>query len=144
MISLGDFYNVSKLLGYDFFIRGRVIHGDNIASKLGFPSANIIYPKNKIEIPFGVYYTRVKISNTDKEYDGILNYGSSFRYNINKIKTEVHIIDFSGDIYGENIQISFIAKIRNLMNFENTEKLKQQLSRDKAFAGIYGRFAFKN
>lgn len=138
MIHLGNFYDANKLLGYNFFINGIVIKGEQIASKLGFPSANILYPNNKIKIPEGVYYVKVHVNNA--EYDGILNHGYSPTINTEELKTEVHILDFNKNIYGENIKISFIKKIRNQFKFENTEKLKAQLQRDIAFAQIYNHF----
>ncbi len=138
MIHLGNFYDANKLLGYNFFLNGIVIKGEQIASKLGFPSANILYPNNKIKIPEGVYFVKVNINNS--EYDGVLNYGYSPTINNQELKTEVHILDFNKNIYGENIKISFIKKIRNQFKFENTEKLKAQLQRDIAFVQIYNRF----
>ena len=138
-ISLGNFPEANKLLGYNYFVNGTVIEGQKIASKLGFPSANIIYPENKVQIPHGVYYVTVEFEN--KVYNGILNHGFAPTIeNKTVLKTEVHILDFDKNIYGKNIKISFISKIRNQMKFENIEKLKAQLTRDKAFAEIYKYF----
>lgn len=141
-LSLGNLHDANKLLGYNFYISGNVIEGEKIAQKIGYPSANIRYPENKIQIPHGVYYVKVKHNN--KEYNGILNHG--FAPTINnetKLKTEVHILDFNQNIYGENIKISLITKIRNQMKFENIDKLKSQLNRDIAFAEIYQHFLNK-
>ena len=138
-IQLGNFYEATPLLGYNYFIEGIVIKGEQIASKLGFPSANIIYPENKIKIQHGVYY--VKVSLDGNEYNGILNHGfAPTMDNIDKLKTEVHIIDFNRNIYGEKIKISFITKIRNQAKYENTDKLKAQILRDIAFTQIYKYF----
>ncbi|MBQ9245870.1 bifunctional riboflavin kinase/FAD synthetase [bacterium] len=141
-LQLGNFIEANKLLGYNFFVTGKVIHGDKIASKLGFPSANIQYPKEKISIPTGVYYVQVDVNG--KIYNGILNHGYFDAENRQKLKTETHIIDFNQDIYGEKITIQFISKIRNQMKFENSEKLKAQIYRDIAFANIYQHFLFGN
>jgi len=139
MIQLGNFTQANKLLGYNYFINGTIIEGEKIARKLGFPSANIIYPENKIQIPHGVYYVRVNVQN--KEYNGILNHGyAPTLKNKTKQKTEVHILDFNKNIYNENIKISFITKIRNQLKFENKEKLIAQINRDIAFAQIYQHF----
>lgn len=138
-LSLGDFYEANKLLGYRYFIRGNVIEGDKLATKLGFPSANIIYPENKIKIPHGVYYVIVDVKG--KKYNGILNHGFAPTVeNESHLKTEIHIIDFDENIYGEKIKVEFVTKIRNQMKFENIEKLKAQLNRDKAFAQMYEHF----
>ena len=117
-IMLGDFVFANQLLGYNFFIRGIVEKGDGIAKTLGFPSANISYNEDKIKVPYGVYFVKVKVRGC--EYNGVLNYG--FAPTISeeqKLKTEVHILDFNQDIYGEDIKISFITKIREQQKFEN-------------------------
>ncbi len=132
-LHLGNFPEANELLGYNFFIKGTVIKGEKIASTLGFPSANINYPDDKIKIPYGVYFVLVNVNG--KEYTGVLNHAIS-----PDLKTEVHIIDFNKDIYGEKIQISFITKIRNQINFENKEKLQAQIKRDIAFTQIYKHF----
>ena len=135
-IEEGNIYFANALLGYKFFIRSKVIEGAHIASTLGFPSANIEYPENIVEIPYGVYY--VIVDYKGEKYNGILNHSKSpSLYPTSKPKTEVHIIDFNKDIYGEEIKISFVAKIRNELNFESKEKLSAQLLRDKAFVEIY-------
>lgn len=141
-ISLGDFISANEMLGYNFFIDGIVIEGDKIARKLGFPSANINYNDEKIKVPFGVYYVKVSVKNT--QYNGILNYGFSPTFeNRERTKTEVHILDFNENIYGERIKISFVTKIRDQIKFVNKEKLIFQLKRDKAFAEIYSHFIKK-
>lgn len=142
-LSLANFYEANKLLGYKYFIQGTVIEGDKLASKLGFPSANINYPEDKIQIPHGVYYVLVTVNG--KEYNGILNHGfAPTAGNENRLKTEVHILDFNNDIYGQKIKISFVTKIRNQIKFESIDKLKAQLNRDKAFAEIYRQFINSN
>jgi riboflavin kinase/FMN adenylyltransferase len=135
-ISLGDFNSANKLLGYKFFIQGSVIKGEKLASRIGFPSANINYPEEKIKMPYGVYFVIVTVDGVD--YNGILNFGASPTFdNIDNVKTEVHILDFDQEIYGKNIKISFVTKIRNQQKFENVEKLKTQIQRDIAFVNVY-------
>ena len=142
-LQLGNFVEANKLLGYNFFVSGTVIYGDKIASKLGFPSANIIYPEDKIKIPTGVYFVQVKVDGM--LYNGVLNHGYTVnRDNQNILKTEVHIPNFNKNLYGKNIRISFITKIRNQMEFENKEKLIAQIIRDIAFVDIYKHFISEN
>lgn len=138
-LSLGDFYNANKMLGYNYFIKGNVVHGDKIASKLGFPSANINFPDLKVTVPFGVYYVIVTVR--EKEYNGIFNYGCVPDFNNElKLKSEVHILDFNEDIYGENIKISFITKIRNQLKFPTTDELIKQINKDISFVNVYKHF----
>ena len=134
-LQLGDFISANRLLGYSFFISGTVVHGDGLASELGFPSANINYPEEKIKIPHGVYYVQVIIDN--KKYNGVLNHAP---VSPDKNKSEVHIIDFDKNIYGKNIFIKFITKIRNQIQADNSDKLKLQIKRDIGFAQIYQHF----
>ncbi len=142
-ISLGDFVFANELLGYNFFVQGKVIHGEHLASKLGYPSANIRYDDEKIKIPHGVYYVQVEYEN--KVYNGVLNHGfAPTLNNESELKTEVHLIDFNKDIYDEKIKISFVTKIREQMKFENIEKLKAQILRDIAFTDIYKHFLDKH
>lgn len=138
-LNLGDFLCANDLLGYKYFIEGTVIQGDKIASKMSFPSANINYPEEKVKIPEGVYFVLVTIDG--KEYNGVLNHGYAPTFNNeSKLKTEVHILDFNNDIYGEKIKVSFVTKIRNQIKFDNVEKLKAQINRDIAFVEIYKYF----
>lgn len=137
-LHVADFFNANKLLGYDYFIEGRVNQGEKIAGSIGYPSANITYPPDKISVPFGVYFVQIEYMN--KKYNGILNHGYIQRDNSKIFKTEVHILDFNKNIYGENIKISFIAKIRNQINYNDAEKLKEQIKRDIAFVDIYRHF----
>ncbi len=135
-LSLGNFYCANKLLGYNFFIKGIVVKGEQLAAKLGFPSANIYYPEEKVKIPHGVYF--VKINFEEKEYNGILNHGFAPTVNNNSLlKTEIHILDFSENIYGKQIKVSFITKIRNQMKFSSVEDLKHQINKDISFVNVY-------
>lgn len=138
-IAMGDVVFANQLLGYNFFIQGIVEKGDCFARNLGFPSANIVYNEDKVQIPLGVYFVQVEIFG--KKYNGILNHGFAPTFDKEEnLKTEVHIIDFNKNIYGENIKISFITKIREQQKFESKEKLQAQIIRDKAFADIYKYF----
>lgn len=135
-IGEGNVYFAHSLLGYKFFIRSKVIEGAHIASTLGFPSANIVYPENIVKIPNGVYYVIVEYNG--RKYNGILNHSDCpSLFPTKEPKTEVHLIDFDENIYGKEIKVSFVTKIRNEINFENKEKLCAQLLRDKAFVEIY-------
>lgn len=138
-ILMSDFYTANRLLGYQYFITGYVEKGDKIASRLGYPSANIEYPEEKIKIPNGVYFVTVEFDGAT--YNGVLNHGFAPTLDNNeKLKTEVHIVNFNQNIYGKKIKINFISKIRNQMKFENIEKLQAQIKRDIAFTDIYSRF----
>ncbi len=141
-LRLGDIQGANNLLGYNYFISGIVEEGEKIASKLGYPSANIQYNEEKVKVPYGVYYVLVEVG--DEIYNGVYNYGIvKNKSGEEKFKSEVHIIDFNKNIYSKKIKISFITKIRNQISFENEEKLKYQIQRDIAFTEIYKYFLKK-
>ncbi len=126
----GDIENANQMLGHNFNISGEVIEGNKIGRTIGFPTANIIYPEHIVQIPFGVYRCNVNIQN--KTYRGFLNYGikPTIKETHKKPIAEVHIIDFNKDIYGENIEISILKKIRNEKKFSSIEELRQQINED--------------
>lgn len=135
-IMCGNLNIANNLLGYEFFVKARVIQGQKIGRKLDFPTANFIYPKEIIELPTGVYLAHVTVK--DKTYKAILNYG--YRPTVSdeaKLLCEAHIIDFNDDIYDETIKTSFVTKIRNEMKFGSLTELKSQIIKDLEFARSY-------
>ena len=124
----GNIETANNLLDSNFILEGTVIKGLQLGRKLGFPTANIKYPEKIVKIPFGVYKCEVFL---DKRYDAILNWG--IKPTINKTKEpilEAHILDFDGDLYGKDIKIEVLDKIRNEQKFDNLEELKEQIKKD--------------
>ena len=131
----GDVKSASNMLGHRFFITGSVIGGSRKGRSIGFPTANISPGHYLKMLPRdGVY--AVEVETEYGQFRGILNIG--IRPTVNDTpdhKTiEVHIIDFEKDIYGQQIDIHFIERIRDEMKFQSIEFLKEQLIRDKAVA----------
>ena len=126
----GDIKKANTFLHRNFKISGTVIEGNKIGRTIGFPTANIDYPFKMAEIPFGVYSTIVNVKN--RIYKGVLNYGlkPSIKENVKKPIAEVHILDFNDDIYGEEIEISFIDRIRDEKQFSSLDDLKSQILED--------------
>lgn len=126
----GNVKKANKLLSHNFVLEGIVIKGNQLGRKIGFPTANIEYPKQKVKIPFGVYSVEVKYNN--QLYKGMLNYGIKPTVNNgnNRPIAEVHIIDFDKDIYGETISIDVINKIRSEKKFDTMDELKIQIEKD--------------
>ncbi len=131
LISNGKITEANKLLGYNYFINGTVVKGRGIGRKINFPTANILVNKLKLMPKPGVYAVKVLIDNTEKL--GVLNYGFRPTFEINAGTTaEVHILDFSEHIYGKNIRISFIARLRDEKKFNSPTELQKQIKRDIA------------
>lgn len=132
-----DFELAKHLLGYHFFIKSPVIHGREIGRTINFPTANLIYPENIVKPETGVYLTYVATNN--KIYRGILNYGFRPTIDQNDVVAvpEVHLLDFSGNLYGHILKVSFIAKIREEQHFNSLTELKNQIAKDYQFAQNY-------
>ena len=132
VLSEGDIKQANKYLGYPFMLSGKVSGGSKVGRSIGFPTANIIPDDPRKLIPgVGVYAVEVIIN--DQVHKGMLNIGTRPTVNTNPDKTtiEVHIIDFDGDIYGQNIGLRFINRIRDEMKFGSVEELRLQLIKDK-------------
>ncbi|NCC81504.1 MAG: bifunctional riboflavin kinase/FAD synthetase [Clostridia bacterium] len=125
----GEVEKAKKFLGYYPKISGEVISGKQLGRNIGFPTANINYDKEQLLPGKGVY--GVKICIKEKEYAGIANVG--VKPTVKKddlVEVEVHVIDFLDDIYGENVSVSFLGKIRDEMKFSSLEELKNQIDND--------------
>ena len=131
LLKCGDVVTANRFLGYNYYIDGTVTDGHKIGRKIGFPTANIIPSCPEKLIPEnGVYAVRVPIGNT--VYKGMLNIGNRPTLNNgSNVSIEVHIIDFSGDIYHHPLRIEFISRIRQEIKFASMEELIEQLEKDK-------------
>ena len=128
-LSSGNIEEANTMLGYSFTISGKVAKGQQIGRTIGFPTANLIYPQELIELPFGVYSVLVKIQ--DKIFKGITNFGVRPTVsNSNRTTLETHILDFAGDIYGHNIEVKFLKMIRPEKKFDSLDELKNQITLD--------------
>ncbi len=129
-IHSGDIEAANKMLKRNYLVEGIVIEGAKRGRTLGFPTANIQpEDKNKLLPPNGVYFVKVNYNNT--KYFGMANIG--LRPTFNNVKepiTEVYIFDFSKEIYGEQISIEFLKKLRNEKKFNSIEELEIQIQKD--------------
>ena len=127
----GDIKLANKLLGYSYSTSGIVTHGDSIGRTLGFPTANIsIKPEYQLIEKTGVYATIAKVDG--KDYPSMTYIGR--RPTISNglpTSTETYIMDFNGDLYGKEIRVTFVDRVRDEMTFDNLERLKSQIQEDK-------------
>ena len=128
-IKCGNVESANAMLGREFSVSGEVIEGNKIGRTIGFPTANILYPQNIIELPNGVYGVKVIVGG--KEYRGIANFGSkpTVCENCSKI-LEVNIFDFNENIYFQNIEVKFLKFIRSEKKFSGLDELKEQIQKD--------------
>ena len=129
LLSEGSIERANRCLGYIYSITGTVVHGRALAGRLGFPTINIIPPEQKVLPRFGVYKTRVQLDG--KAYTGLANIGVKPTVtNDAKPLLEVHLLDFSGDLYGRYTEVLFESFIRPEMHFQGIDALKRQMEKD--------------
>jgi riboflavin kinase/FMN adenylyltransferase len=123
-----DFGRASQLLGRPFSIKGRVVYGQQVGRKLGFPTANV--QLNRYAAPLtGVYAVLVDIDGV--RYQGAANVGVRPTVgDLVKPILEVHLLDFSGDLYGQRIEVEFMHKIRDETKFTTLDKLVETIRQD--------------
>lgn len=128
-LSNNDFQLAHCLLGRNYAIAGRVIHGNALARQLGFPTANIHLHRKKPALQ-GVYLVKVKNSCSQQSYHGIANIGIRPTIEGKKAILEVNLFDFSGDLYGQYLDVTFVKKLRDEKKFNSLTELKEQITQD--------------
>lgn len=127
-----DFDLVATLMGRKLRYHGEVIAGNRLGRTIGYPTANIRLPETRL-LPNGVFAVNIEISKSKQRYTGMCNIGTKPTVNAEKIRQiEVHLFDFSGDLYDQTVSIEPIAKIRDEQQFDGIESLIAQLQQDEA------------
>lgn len=131
-LSIGQVEEASKMLGYKYFLHGVVVAGNQLGRTIGFPTANIqLYEPLKLVPANGVYL--VNVETIGKVFYGMCNIGVRPTIGAGNARTiETHIFNFDEDIYGLDMKISFLKRIREERCFESMNELKQRLNEDKA------------
>lgn len=124
----GNVEKAERVLGERFFLLGEVEKGRSIGKTLGFPTANVAYPQEKIALKQGVYQTEILVDG--KQYKGITNYGARPTFNNEQVLTETYLDAFDGDLYGKTIEIRFVRFIRDVQKFPSVQALQVQLQKD--------------
>lgn len=127
----GDIQHANHYLGYHYYLDGTVVDGYKVGRKLGFPTANLLPScPDKLIPKEGVYAVYAYIDEV--RYAGMLNIGHRPTVdNGSNLSIEVHILNFSGDIYNHHMRIEFIEFIRQEQKFDSLEKLITQLNTDR-------------
>lgn len=124
LLSAGKIEKANSMLGYNFLISGEVITGNRIGRTIGFKTANLLYPPELIDLPFGVYSVDTQFGK------GIANFGTRPTVDGKGTLLEVHILDFDKDIYGQNLTVKFNKMIRTEKKFPSLDALKTQIKLD--------------
>lgn len=127
-IKNGEVQTASKLLYGGFSFTAQVLHGDARGRKIGFPTANQIYPELLVKPKFGVYKSRVTVDG--KCYDGVTNIGIRPTYKTDTVGCETYIKNFEGNIYGEEIRLELLRFMRKEQKFNSLAELKSAILND--------------
>ncbi len=128
-IQKGDILLANRLLGYEYFVLDEVVHGRKLGRTLGIPTVNQVPPPRKLLPPFGVYVSRVVLEG--KSYGGITNVGRKPTIaGENPVGVETHIFDFTGDLYGREIEVQFLQYLRPEHKFESVEALTAEMQKN--------------
>ena len=127
----GDVKGAASMLGYDYQLHGVVVAGNRLGRTIGFPTANMqLYEPLKLIPANGVYFARVETS--DRMLYGMCNIGCRPTVGTGNARTiETNIFDFDEDIYGLDLKVTFIARIREEVRFESMDALRAQLEKDR-------------
>jgi riboflavin kinase / FMN adenylyltransferase len=126
-LEAGDIALANRLLGYRWFVRGEVLHGDKRGRVLGYPTANMRLPADS-RLRHGVYAVRAAFG--DRVVDGVASFGRRPTFDNGAPLLEVHLFDFSGDLYGQVLDVEFVGWIRGEERFDGIEALVAQMNRD--------------
>ncbi|GBF07522.1 riboflavin biosynthesis protein RibF [Deinococcus aerius] len=131
-LKVGDVEGAARLLGRHYDAQGVVVPGDRLGRTLGWPTANIRVPEGKA-LPLGVFAV-VAITErgpgNPQRHHGMANVGFRPTVNGRERRFEVHLFDFEGDLYGEEVQVKFFTHLRGEQKFSGLDELKAQIGRD--------------
>ncbi len=134
-LAMGNFQEVSELLGREYRLSGKVVHGDKRGRELGFQTANIVLKNSNYPLS-GVYVVRVHTED-NAVYNGVTSIGTRPVFNGKVPLMETHIFDFDSDIYGRRISVGFLKHLRNEEHFPTIEALCEQMGKDVQRAKNY-------
>lgn len=131
----GHMERVHELLGYEFYVTGRIIHGRELGRTIGVPTANLIADQSKMLPPNGVYFTSADIAG--RAYHGVTNIGTKPTVDGHFLGVETNFFDWDGNLYGERLLIRLLHFSRPEHKFASVEELKARISKDEEEARAY-------
>ena len=127
LIETGKVEKAAEYLGRPYSLAGPVVKGFKTGRKIGFPTANI--DTRHVQVPgTGVY--AVYIIRENRRFPGVVNVGFNPTFHRDKLVVEVHILNFDGDIYGREIEMIFIKRLRDEIEFRSADELAAQIAKD--------------
>ena len=132
-LAAGDLRRAERLLGRPYTMIGRVVRGEQLGRKLGFPTANLRFAHRRLPLA-GIFAVRVRIQGADTALRGVASIGTRPTVGGTEPLLEVHIFDFAGDLYGREIAVECVQYLRPEVKFESLEAMVAQIHVDAAQA----------
>lgn len=129
----GDVEAAARLLGRRFVLRGRVVGGDRVGRKLGFPTANLETEPRQALPGQGVYVVESQVDGIT--YRGVCSIGTKPTFSGDRTSVEVHLMSYEGDLYGRVLDVAFLRRLRDQIAFQSADMLAEQIRRDIIEAG---------
>ncbi len=136
-LELGNMEEVRNLLGYDYYVTGKIIHGRRLGRTIGVPTINQIPGRTKLLPPNGVYVSETVLEG--RFLRGITNIGTKPTVGGHFVGAETYLFDFSGNVYDENAEVRLLHFLRPETRFGSLEELKNQITKDEAAARRFER-----
>jgi riboflavin kinase/FMN adenylyltransferase len=127
-LAAGDMLKVRQLTGRPFKLAGKVVSGYGRGTGMGFPTANLEITSDHALPPDGVYTGWAHINGNT--YQAMTNIGKNPTFGVNKRTIEAYLIDYHGDLYGSDLQLDIVARLRDEKKFDNADELKRQVAED--------------
>lgn len=128
LLENGEIEQANRLLGHPHILTGTVIAGQQLGRTMGFPTANLLLPKNVLIPRLGVYACKALVDDT--EHLAVTNIGTRPTVNGEGITPEVHLLDFDGDLYGGTLQLSFFHFLRPEKKFDSLSELQAEIQKN--------------
>jgi riboflavin kinase/FMN adenylyltransferase len=130
LIATGNVTEAARLMGHSYSLHGPVKHGDKRGRTINVPTANIEYSPDKLIPANGIYACRAFLNN--RQYQAAVNIGINPTFTPDKQtpNVEAHLLDFRREIYGKDVRLEFIARLRDELRFESVDKLLDQIWKD--------------
>jgi riboflavin kinase/FMN adenylyltransferase len=134
-IACGHLDDASQMLGRAYSLAGTVVRGDGLGRQLGFPTANM-HVSGLVLPPGGVYAVQALVGG--KAWRAVLNIGfrPTLKNPARQLQVEAHLIDFHGDLYGQELELVFVERLRDEKKFSSLTELREQIARDILDAGM--------
>ena len=130
LVATGNVVDAAQLMGHPYSLHGPVAHGDKRGRTINVPTANIEYSPDKLIPANGIYACRAYLDG--REYQAAINIGVNPTFTPDKQipNVEAHLLDFQREIYGEDLKLEFVARLRDELRFDSVDKLLEQIWKD--------------